>query len=149
MTDLPDKILTDLGRVVIKAADLESALGVLAGHTHGLNMMDVLGRPGGALRAARRAVDDMQEAERQYFSPWIERAAELLTRRHLFVHAMWGSIAHATETPSILAIHMRTFTHTPVDGPTLQSFIDDLTETRRAIVHLLIAKINGRPLGEP
>ena len=66
MTDLPDKILTDLGRVVIKAADLESALGVLAGHTHGLNMMDVLGRPGGALRAARRAVDDMQEAEPAY-----------------------------------------------------------------------------------
>ena len=147
MTELPDQILADLGRVVIKAADLESALGILAGQAHDLNMMDVLGRPGGALRAARRAVDDMPEADRQYFSPWIKRATELLTRRHLFIHAMWG-MAPANETPGIFAIHMRTFAHTPIDGPTLQVFAEELTEVYGGIIHLLTAKINGRPLDE-
>jgi len=139
-----DEVLASLGRVMVKAAQLEGALGTVAGERLGLNMIDVLGKPGKSLRAARRAVDLMPEEDRHLFIPHIERAAELLARRHLFVHALWVDTQDDQGMPRPLAIHMRTFTRTPIEAPALNDFARQLGDAYTSLIELLTDQINGR-----
>jgi hypothetical protein len=141
--ELPDEILTSLGRVTIGAANLEVALGTIAGERLGLNAMDVLGKPGEAVRTARKAVEAMPDEDRMLFSPHIDVAAELLARRHLFIHALWVDTKE-DGLSRYLAIHMRSFVQTPVTASILDEFAQELHDTYGKLIQLLTDQINGR-----
>ena len=87
---VPDEVVVAVGRVTIAAGELELVLAMIAASqtTHG-NAFVILAKPGEPLRAARRSVHAMESLYREAFLPVVERAAELLAKRHAVVHAMW------------------------------------------------------------
>jgi hypothetical protein len=146
MADFSIELLGALGMVVINAADLEAALGAIAAERLGLNAMDALGRPGAALRGARRATEEMGEDARAAFTTAIDRADELLRSRHRLIHAMWIVRADGEKLPDPLLIHMRTFEQTTVTAEQVDSLARDLKACRDRLIGMLAALRNQRPL---
>lgn len=145
MTALSSDILAAPGRVVVNAAELEAALGVVAGERLGLNAVDTLGRPGAALKSARRATETMSEDERILFTATINEADDLLQYRHKLIHAMWLE-ADERDLPESIVIHMRTFEHIAVTTKGLDRFARDLEQCRNKLIDMLTALINHLPL---
>lgn len=145
MTDFSPNLLCALGRVVINAAGLEAALGVIAGERLGLNAMEVLGRPGMAIKEARRATDAMNQDAKALFAAAIDEADKLLQHRHRLIHAIWLQ-ADEDNSPKPMAIQMRKFQHMAVTAEGIDQFAQDLEKCRNRLISLLTSLINRMPL---
>ncbi|MGP0024069.1 MAG: hypothetical protein ACLPKE_12035 [Streptosporangiaceae bacterium] len=145
MTEFSSDLLSALGRVVINSAGLEAALGVLAGERLDLNAMDVLGRPGVALKEARRATETMNQDAQILFTAAIDEAETLLRYRHKLIHAMWVQ-SDEENLPEPVVIHMRTFEHIAVMAEGIDQFAHDLEKCRNRLIGLLTSLINHMPL---
>jgi hypothetical protein len=141
------EVLAALGRVVVDAAGLETALAVFAGERLGLNAMDTMGKPGAALKSARRALGDVDSEYRSAYETAFCEAETLLQRRHEFIHAMWSDRAE-DNSPGIVVIHMRTFSKVDVSVQILNSFSEDVRGCSSKIIRLLTAQINHRPISD-
>jgi hypothetical protein len=107
--------------------------------------MDVLGRPGAALKEARRATQTMNEDARVLFAAVIDETESLLRHRHKLVHAMWLK-SYEENLPEPVVIHMRTFEHIAVTAEGVDQFARNLEKCQNRLVGLLSSLINDRPL---
>ncbi|WP_406637544.1 hypothetical protein [Amycolatopsis sp. WGS_07] len=138
-------VLAALGRVVVDAAGLETALAVFAGERLALDARDTMGRPGMALKAARRALHDVEAEFKPAYEAAFCEAESLLLRRHEFIHAIWSD-ASEDNLSGITVIHMRTFRKVDVSVQILDTFSQSLRDCRSKVIRLLAAEINHRPV---
>jgi hypothetical protein len=145
LLEIPEDILVALGRVVVSAAGLETALATISGIKMDTNALQILGSPGAPLRYARKSLELMEGDEKKYFADLTENADRLLKRRHLYIHAMWGRTA---EPPGYSVLYMKTFEKVDTSAVTMQRFSDELDQSYTDIICLITDVINGLPLGQ-
>ena len=143
--EVPAEVVNAIGRVTIVAGELEVVLAVIgADQTQG-NTFVILAKPGEPLRAARRSVASMASPYKESYLPALERAAELLAKRHSVVHALLINESSGQPLEGWTFLHYRTYDRHPADPGTLDQLVTQLRETRARLVHILTAQINHRP----
>lgn len=142
---VPAEVEQAIGRVTIAAGDLELVLAVIGADQAQGNTFVILAKPGEPLRAAHRFVASTASPYREAYLPALERAAELLAKRHSVVHAMLINESAGQPLEGWIFIHYRTYDRHPADPGTLEQLTAQLRETRARLVHILTAQINHRP----
>lgn len=142
---VPAEVEQAIGRVTIAAGDLELVLAVICAEETQENTFVILAKPGEPLRAARRLVASMAPQYREAYLPALERAAELLAKRHSVVHALLINESAGQPLEDWTFLHYRTYDRHPADPDTLEQLVDQLREIRARLVHILTAQINHRP----
>ncbi|MBX6723498.1 MAG: hypothetical protein IRY92_09725 [Dactylosporangium sp.] len=94
MYGLTDQELARIGRITVSASGLEAALSILSTRILSIPFFDILGKTGEPLRAARRALEEMDYADRLVIEPCVNVAEQLLQERHKVVHALSGFQPH-------------------------------------------------------
>lgn len=143
MHGLPEEVIASVGSVTIAAGDLELILAWIgAAHADG-DAFKILAKPGEPLRAARRALEVAAPVYRDAFQPTVERAAQLLGRRHTVVHAMW---VNDDPGQGWELLHYKTSVRHPADPQTLDDLARELMDVRNQLVRIVTAQINNRPI---
>ena len=93
MTMVPEEMLVRIGDVVVSAVQLEYCLAcaatVLGGDDQAVDPLASMTSQGGAVRAARAAVEALPGGSRRdELSRWVDDAAEVLGERHRVVHGL-------------------------------------------------------------
>jgi len=143
-TALTEELLANLGRAVVAAANLEGALSMVAGVCLDRNGLEVLGKPGEPLRAARASLAVMTDDQRKLFTSAIDAAETALRERHGLFHAMWMDQGETGPLPQVLRLRMRDFATMPTDATDILAVVDHLNEATRTLASLLTDLINGR-----
>jgi hypothetical protein len=143
--EVPAEVVHAIGRVTLAAGDLEVVLAVISAEQTQENTFVILAKPGEPLRAARRSVASTASPYREAYLPALERAAELLAKRHSVVHALLINETAGQPLQGWTFLHYRTYDRHPADPDTLDQLATQLLETRARLVHILTAQINHRP----
>ncbi|MEU1363192.1 hypothetical protein ABZ356_25485 [Micromonospora zamorensis] len=117
MYGLTEQQLTEIGRITVAASHLEAALCTLSVRILSVPFFDTLGRTGEALRAARRALCEMQDIDRKSVEPYVDAAERLLGERHKLIHALWMEAGTLDGRPVVVGYHHRSATQTPAEAP--------------------------------
>jgi len=141
---VPAELVHAIGRVTIAAGDLELVLAAVSATQTGENAFVILAKPGEPLRAARRSTASLTSPYREEFLPALERAAELLAKRHSVVHAMLINESPARTTEGWTFLHYWTYKRHPADPSTLDQLAAEILEIRTRLIHILTALINNR-----
>ncbi|MEU6429554.1 hypothetical protein ABZ860_26965 [Microbispora sp. NPDC046973] len=142
MNGLPDDVVAAVGRITIAAGDLELVLAWIGASQADGNAFKILAKPGEPLRAARRSIEVAAPAYRDAFLPVVEKAADLLARRHTVVHAMW---VNDDPGQGWELLHYKSYVRHPADPQTLDELARQLMEIRNQLVRIVTAQINNRP----
>jgi hypothetical protein len=144
---LPDEVIASVGRITIAAGDLELILAWIGGVDGDGDAFKILAKPGEPLRAARRAVEVAAPTiYRDAFQATVERAAQLLMRRHTVVHAMW---VNDDPDQGWELLHYKTAVRHLADPQTLDDLARELMDVRNQLVRIVTAQINNRPIPTP
>jgi hypothetical protein len=141
---IPAELIHAIGRVTIAAGELELVLAAVSATQTRENAFVILAKPGEPLRAARRSMALMVSPYREEFLPVLERAAELLAKRHSVVHAMLINESPARTAEDWTFLHYRTYKRYPADPSTLDQLATEILEIRARLLHILSAQINNR-----
>jgi predicted P-loop ATPase/GTPase len=139
---LPEEVIAGVGRVTIAAGDLELVLALIGAAEVDGDAFKILAKPGEPLRAARRAVEVAVPVYRDAFQSAVERAAQLLARRHTVVHAMW---VNDDPGQGWELLHYKTYIRHPADRQTLDNLARELMDVRNQLVRIVTAQINNHP----
>jgi hypothetical protein len=143
--EVPAEVVHAIGRITIAAGELEVVLAVIGADQAQGNTFAILAKPGEPLRAARRSAASMASPYKESYLPALERAAELLTKRHSVVHALLINESAGQPLEGWALLHYRTYDRHPADPGTLDQLATQLRKTRARLVHVLTAQINHRP----
>jgi hypothetical protein len=143
MNQLPDDVVSAVGRLTIAAADLEFVLAWIGADQAGGNAVEVLGKPGEPLRAARGSVEFAAARYREAFLPVTDQAAELLIRKHLVVRAMWLQSDGAEWTERWGLLNHRTQVRQLADPRALDELAEQIIATRDRLAEIVTAQANN------
>lgn len=143
MFSLTEDLITKIGQVAVGAGELEVCLAVLAGHEMDLNVLDILARPGEALRSARQAIAQMDEPVGALFEQPVNDIEELLKERNRIIHSMWVNEASPGAIPVHIALQPRTKSRIPVEDFALDDLPPRMIAARKSLIGLLSRKINN------
>jgi hypothetical protein len=149
MFGISDEMITKIGRVAVGATELEIYLATLACLDAGGNTLDIISRPGGALREARQVVQQMDAPERLSFTAVVDQIEGLLKRRHSIVHSMWINEAAPGGDPVHIALHPRTKTRIPEEDFALDELMCEMRAARGTLASLMTKRLNNRASGSP
>jgi hypothetical protein len=121
--EVPAEVVHAIGRVTIVAGELEVVLAVIGANQAQGNTFAILAKPGEPLRAARRSAASMASPCKESYLPALERAAELLTKRHSVVHALLINESAGQLLEGWALLHYRTYDrHLADPGPGSTSY---------------------------
>jgi hypothetical protein len=113
--EIPAEVVNAIGRVTLAAGDLEVVLAVISAGQTQENTFVILAKPGEPLRAARRSVAATASPYREAYLPALERAAELLAKRHSVVHVLLINETVDQPLEGWAFLHYRTYDRHPAD----------------------------------